>query len=434
MSKGRGERYIHLLKDKDVKRWYENMARGSVVTADGYLRKLGNFCKSYNITPKTLIKMGDKKRYNFLMDAVSDLEEKEHAGSYVQYILKTVKSWLAYNGITITRKIKIRGALDTPTLREERVPTQPELKKIFLSGDKQARAACVLLAHSGVRIQVLGDYKGNDGLQVGDFPELSIEGKKIGFKKTPAIVMVRKELSKAGQKYFTFLSEEGCEYLLDYLSERVRNGEKLTENSAVITPKTPKKPFVSSTNIGDIIRKPLRSTGFQWRPYVLRSYFDTQLMLAESKGLVLRDYRTFWMGHKGDIEHTYTTNKGRLANQVIEDMREAYRRSEEFLQTKTPGLPKEKDLKRMFTTELLKIAGYTEKEIEKMKTDNLSDDEVKKVIRDRLLGLKMHNSNGNGNGKQLAVTMDEIDKHLSNGWEYVTTLPNNKVIIRAPLS
>jgi len=25
-------------------------------------------------------------------------------------------------------------------------------------------------------------------------------------------------------------------------------------------------------------------------------------MLAESKGLVLRDYRQFWMGHKGDIE------------------------------------------------------------------------------------------------------------------------------------
>jgi len=31
------------------------------------------------------------------------------------------------------------------------------------------------------------------------------------------------------------------------------------------------------------------------RAYVLRSYFDTQLMLAESKGLVIRDYRQFWM-------------------------------------------------------------------------------------------------------------------------------------------
>jgi hypothetical protein len=30
------------------------------------------------------------------------------------------------------------------------------------------------------------------------------------------------------------------------------------------------------------------------------------------------------MGHKGDIEHTYTTNKGVLPPNVVEDMREAY--------------------------------------------------------------------------------------------------------------
>lgn len=429
MTKGRGKRYIHLLENKNIKRWYDNVARGSVITADVYLRRLGRFCEDYNVTPQKITKMNKKICYNLLLDVVSDLEEKGRAGSYVESIIKSVKSWLVFNEVIISRKIKIKDTRDTPTLREERVPSQPELKKIFLSGDKQARTACVLLAHSGMRIQVLGDYKGNDGLQIGDFPELSVEGKKIRFKKTPAQVIVRKELSKAGQKYFTFLSEEGCEYLLDYLNERVRNGEKLTEKSAIITPKIPKKPFICSVNIGDIVRKPLRSAGFQWRPYVLRSYFDTQLMIAESKGLVIRDYRTFWMGHKGDIEHTYTTNKGRLANQVIEDMREAYTRGQEFLQTKTPEMPKEKELKRMFTMELLKIAGYTEKEIEKMKTDKLSDDDVKKVIRDRLLGLKMPN----GNGKQLVVGMNEIDKHLSDGWEYVTTLPNNKVIIRAPL-
>ena len=67
---------------------------------------------------------------------------------------------------------------------------------------------------------------------------------------------------------------------------------------------------------------------------MLRAYFDTMLMLAESKGLVLRDYRQFWMGHKGDIENRYTTNKKSLPESVVEDMRAAYARSEEFLQTK----------------------------------------------------------------------------------------------------
>ena len=49
------------------------------------------------------------------------------------------------------------------------------------------------------------------------------------------------------------------------------------------------------TNISDFIRKAIRDAGFTWRPYVLRRYFDTRLMMAESDGLIIRDYRTFWM-------------------------------------------------------------------------------------------------------------------------------------------
>ncbi|EMR73149.1 hypothetical protein MCGE09_00340 [Thaumarchaeota archaeon SCGC AB-539-E09] len=51
------------------------------------------------------------------------------------------------------------------------------------------------------------------------------------------------------------------------------------------------KPFIRATNVWDVIRSAIRKAGFNWRPYVLRSYLDTQLMLAESRGLVLRDYR-----------------------------------------------------------------------------------------------------------------------------------------------
>ncbi len=388
MSKGRGKLYTHLLEDKNIKRWYNNVARGSVITADIYLRRLGKFCKDYKVTPQKLLRLNEKNIYNLLLDAVSDLEEKEKAGKYIAHLVTTVKSWLEHNGKTITRKIKITGTTKTPTLKKERTPAQPELKKIFMTANSQVRVACALLAYSGLRIQSIGNYKGNDGLQICDIPELEIKDKNVKFNKIPILVRVRSELSKAGHHYFTFLCEEGCEYLREYLLERMRKGEKITENIAIVTPKIQTKTFISSSNVGDMIRKALRKTGFQWRPYVLRSYFDTQLMLAESKGLVIRDYRTFWMGHKGDIEHTYTTNKGRLQNQVVEDMREAYARSQEFLQTKTPDLPKEKEIKRMFIMELLKVAGYTEKEIEKMKTDNLSDDDVKKVIRDRLLGVK----------------------------------------------
>ena len=301
-KRGRGSRFIKLLEDKEVRRWYENNARGSVVTADVYLRRLGNFCEAHSSTPKKFAARSEKEIYGVLLDYVSKLEKEGKSGSYVSSIMKALRSWLAHNDKEVKRKIKIRGSESTPTLRDERVPTPLELKSILMSGDKKARVACVLVAHSGLRLQSLGTYLGDNGLRIGDFQELRIEGDVVEFDEVPTMIMVNPELSKAGHKYITFLSEEGCDYLKEYLEERMRNGEKLNKRSSIVRPKTAAKQFISTTNIGDTIRHAIRKAGFSWRPYVLRSYFDTQLMLAESKGHLLRDYRTLWMGHKGDIE------------------------------------------------------------------------------------------------------------------------------------
>jgi len=378
-------KYAFLLEDVDVRRWYENVARGSEVTADVYLRRLGAFCKHFELSPKWLISLSEDEVYNLLLDYVSALERAGRAGSYIHSALKAVKSWLAHNGIEIRRRIKIRGARDTPSLRDERVPTQQELRRIFLSGDKKARAACVLVAHSGLRLMTLGNYRGMDGLRVKDLPEIRIERGKVEFEQIPTMVVVRPELSKARHQYFTFLSEEGCQYLKDYLEERMLNGERLTPNSPIIRPKVASKPFIRTVNIGDMIRNVIRKAGFSWRPYVLRVYFDTQLMLAESKGLVLRDYRQFWMGHKGDIENRYTTNKCRLPESVIEDMREAYEKSQEFLQTTKPEIGREK-LAEEFRKQLLLVAGLTPEEISKLNIAGLTDEEFQKIVRKRLLG------------------------------------------------
>ena len=420
----RRAKYAFLLKDADVRRWYRNVARGSQVTADVYLRRLGAFCSHFGLTPKRLVSLGKDEIYNLLLDYVSDLEVAGRAGSYIESALKAVKSWLAHNNLEIKRKIKIKGVRDTPTLRNERTPTPEELRRIFLSGDKKARVACVLMAHSGLRPVTLGNYRGTDGLRVRDFPEMRIGEDTVEFEKVPTMVIVRPELSKGGHQYFTFLSEEGCEYLKDYLEERMRKGEKLTADSPIIRPKVAKKPFIRSVNIGDMIREAIRKAGFSWRPYVLRAYFDTQLMLAESKGLLIRDYRQFWMGHKGDIENRYTTNKYRLPEDVIEDMREAYRRSQEYLQTTKPETGREKLIEE-FRKQLLLVAGFSQEEIGEIDVTGLSDEEFQDLVRKRLLG----NANTDC-GTQKVVSLSELEKYLENGWEYVATLPNQKVIVK----
>jgi hypothetical protein len=425
--KGRGSRFTKLLKDTEIRRWYESNARGSVVTADVYLRRLGNFCEAHKTTPKDFAAKSEKQIYGILLDYVSKLEKEGKSGSYISSIMKALKSWLMHNDKEVKKKIKIQGADSTPTLRDERVPTPLELKSILMSGDKKTRVACVLVAHSGLRLQSIGTYLGDNGLRIGDLPELRIEGDVVEFGEVPTMIVVKPELSKAGHKYVTFLSEEGCDYLKEYLEERMRNGEKLNKRSSILRPKTASKQFISTTNIGDTIRKAIRKAGFSWRPYVLRSYFDTQLMLAESKGHVLRDYRTLWMGHKGDIEHRYTTNKGKLPPHIIDDMHEAYERGQEFLQTRMPEHPKEEDLKRMFRAELLRMGGYSKEEIEKGGLIELSEEEFRTTLQERLLGGRSNSSNS-----QRVISVEEIEKYIEEGWEFVTTLPNDKVVVRFP--
>src|SRR4030067_842441 len=117
-------KYQYLLEDADVRRWHENVSRGSAVTADVYLRRLGSFCQSHDTSPKALIAFNEIELYNLLLDLISSMEKEGHAGSYTESVFKAIRSWLSHNGKDIRRKIKIRGTGDAPSLRDERVPTK----------------------------------------------------------------------------------------------------------------------------------------------------------------------------------------------------------------------------------------------------------------------------------------------------------------------
>jgi len=426
MSRGK---YLHLLEDPEVKRWYQNVARGSRITADVYLRRLGTFSTSHNISIRKLAEMSEQNITNLLLDVVSDMEEKGYAGSYIESNIKSVKSWLRHNRIKLSVCIKINGTRDAPTLINEQSPTREQLSRVFRACWLDARAAASLIAFTGMRPHVIGNYWGTDGLRTGDLLEVEIdnETKNVEFKVLPILIRVRKGLSKARHQYLTFLCEEGCRYLKEYWEYRMQHGEVLTPDSAAVKARFGKKQFIRTTNIGDKIRDGIRAAGFEWRPYVLRCYFDTQLLLAESKGLVTRDYRVFWMGHKRDIESRYTTNKYRLPPPLLEDMRSAYRRCQPYLQTEAPsGM---EDTKLQFRRQLLIVAGCSEDEVNTVDLEKLSDDDIRIRVREKLL---KENNNGNGSRtlRQKVVPLDEVEKYIESGWEYVSQLPNGRAIVK----
>lgn len=211
-----------------MRRWFDNVARGSQITADVYLRRLGSFCALKSLTAASLASLPVKEIEAILLDYVTD--HYGNAGSYLHSTVKAVKSWLLANDVELRQKIKISGIDQTPSLRDERVPSKDELRLILRSATKQSRVAVAFMAYGGVRPEVLGDYKGRDGLRIRDLIELQVTPSEIKFQKIPTLVLVRPSLSKTRRQYFTFLGDEACNYIIDYLKERLRQKEVLNGN------------------------------------------------------------------------------------------------------------------------------------------------------------------------------------------------------------
>ncbi|AIF82316.1 hypothetical protein NTE_00234 [Candidatus Nitrososphaera evergladensis SR1] len=88
------------------------------------------------------------------------------------------------------------------------------------------------------------------------------------------------------------------------------------------------------------------------------------MMLAENDGIIIKDWREFWMGHKGSIEAVYTVNKG-LPEDVIERMRSAYAKAaEKYLITSKNHDHSFDKLREETNKRFLQISGFSDKQIQ----------------------------------------------------------------------
>jgi hypothetical protein len=165
--------------------------------------------------------------------------------------------------------------------------------------------------------------------------------------------------------------EEAQAEIVRYLSERTKRGEKLRPELALFAPR-PKAPhaqerkaedgvaFIAEKGLGNELRRVLRRAqpdGVRWRPYVLRSFASSQLMLAGNAGLITRDTREFLLGHSADIERRYNLGKGRVRSDIEDEIAEMYvRAADKFLRILTAS-ETGTDFRALFRV-LLVGAGY----------------------------------------------------------------------------
>ena len=354
---------------------------------------------------------------DLLEDRITWMEEKGYSPGYTEGFIKTIKSWLGHFDVEIKRRLKVRNAGYTPTLQNERVPDGQEISEVFSRASLRASVMISLMSKSGLRPEVLGNHDGTDGLQMRDLPDIVIHQGMTKCIRTLNQVIVRRELSKAKHQYFTFLTSSGTKKLIAYLNDRLACGKSLHGNSPVVAPdhihklnrgKNNGKAFLPTRQISKEIRHTFRPR-FQWRPYVLRAYFDTELLIAESKGKIAHDFRVFFMGHKGSMEARYTTNKGYAP-------RDTSPRDARCLQA-LRRVPRLGDIKRGSDTGTK--GGHA--------TDNTRCDTRGARLHTRDVSVYEHRQYGGP--RQTVVTSDRAEQMILRGWMFAGTLPNGKVVL-----
>ena len=425
-------RHKKLLENKRVERWYLNVKAKSQLTSDTYLRNFGLWLEYLDKDPENIIAFARDQFEDFkgaVSDQIRKMESKGTMGASISTSIKALISYLKFYNVIVRLGINIKNENRNLNAERERIPDKDELSRILRTATMRERVAISLMAFSGLRPEVLGNIDGSDGLNIGDIMDLSIDKGKIEFNSIPVQIIVRPDLSKIRTRYFTFIGPEGSEYLKEYLETRIANGERITKDSPVILPVEKqsldkKNKYLMTVLLLRRIKATITKAGFDWRPYILRIYFGTNLDNAESKGYISHPWRQFIMGHKGDIEETYTKREG-----MIDEGRNQYSKCLEFIETEKKGIPESKLNEEIKGIKLLilKNAGYSDEEIDK--GDFLSL-EIADLIQ-KLTDKKAKDMN-NGNSQKV-ISVRDVKDYIGKGWEYVNTLPGNKeVIIKLP--
>jgi len=445
-------KYGKLLLDDTVRRWHENLYAKSMITAEVYLRTLGLYCELNLTDPQEIVKNGKTKEFKESFgDFVRKFEREGKAGSYIVRYKKVLKSWLKFNDIQVAFNVNIKDELQSPTIENERVPTKDELSRILGKATKRGRVSIGLMAFSGLRPESLGNHDGSDGIRLRDFREAELSGDVLKFEETPAKLTIRHNLSKARHSYFVFVPDETLGYINTYLKERSELGEKLSLDSPLLSfdyykrGQRGKNQFLRTALVTREIRTAIRGIELGMRPYILRHYFATGMDIAESKGLISHPWRMFFMGHKGDIESRYSTNKGRLPPDMVESMKAAYLKCLPLLAT-TSREESGKDLRKEFLTQILKEDGFTDQEIKDLGLLEMDPEKRRELRREKIFGTKdpakdtnemarldrLNMSKQRSGARQKIISSYAIEAYLNQGFEFISSIPNDKAIVKLP--
>ncbi len=428
-----------LLADPDIRRWHKDHRSAS--TADVQLAQLELFCRRAGVSPHDLIPLGrdqlsrkSRRFQDMVSQWVDDMRKAGRPDSYVALNYAAIRSWLKYNDAAPQWKPALIVRPGTK-IESEQVPTTDDWRRALGLTDTRGRATLLLLLSTGVRIGVLANRYSTNGLRFRDFPEFDTT--KLKFSKTPFLVKVPPELSKTKRRYATFGTGEAAEAIEAYVAERASRGEQISPSSPVITVdkrarfdlrrrSTDGAVFLTEEGLSTGIKKTFRVAIPENtpRPYVTRAWNSTQLLLAESKGLITRDVRESLLGHSLGVSGRYNLDK-KWRPDLVEEMREAYQRCEPFLST--IPVKDERETQSRIAKVMLMGLGYTEEELTSVKFDTLDMATFQELVTKKVPPV-------GSPARQRLVNAEELPRYLEEGWTVVAAVNGHQVVLNPPAS
>jgi integrase len=415
-----------LLSDKRIHTWYDENALRSKLTAEVNLRQLGLFCHVAKLDPRQLAQLARTEPERLHGGLVRYAKTLQEAGRLPSYIAKTfvgIKGWLRFNRADFDQFPRLR-IVQGESIRDERVPTQEELRRVLSTYSARSRVVALFMAHTGVRPGVLATIDGSDGLRLGDLKDLTL-GTEPNFERVPFHVVVPAKLSKTSIEYHTFGTAELADAVLAYLAERKARGEVLGPSSPVVTVdpmgagtklrESSRTGFITTPMMTRALRGGLKAILPSARTYVFRAYYSTQMVSAR----IDRDVREAILGHSLGISGRYNLSK-KLHPSVIEELRREYAKAGSFLES---GRPKED---RATVLEGVVAALLKEKGVKDDKVAEILKGTVERDELERILG------SPKAAPAQSVVPAKEVPALLVQGWEFVSPLGADQAVLRAP--
>ncbi|MDA4134833.1 MAG: tyrosine-type recombinase/integrase [Thaumarchaeota archaeon] len=388
--------------------------RGSKKSVENATGGMMDFCSYLEMLPNDALDYLRKNDvYKVLDGYVAWMLKDKFAPNSLRNRLSAVKKFLAINDFELDNA-KMRVKVDLPryhAVTADRVPTPEELRSVLVHTDSRGKTLVTMLASSGMR--------------VGEF--LTLRVKDIDLSKNPATVHLRAEVTKDRQQRYCFISDEAATFLKDFLRDRVNNpGDYIFPTSTRGQEhKTGNLPM-SYWNADHIFSLALKNAGLAMKDdhgrdtihiHCLRKFFFTQMLQPLG-----RDIAEALMGHKLFLDSAY--------RRYTEDqMREFYLKGMDAvtIMLRKRGMS-EDETKKSFRRVILKqVAGYSEEEIDKLDLSSIKDEDLQKMVRERLLGAMANNGS-----RQKVIRIAEVEKYVMQGWEYVASLPDDRAILKLP--